>query len=193
MIRAALHAAAILGAVAFGLTLWSWGQPLICTCGYVDLWVGSIFSSGNSQHVADWYSLSHITHGLLIVLVGRGLFPRLGFGVLYAVAIATGVAWETVEHTDMVLDRFRATTIYQGYVGDSVLNAVADYAFMLGGFFLATALRTRTVLLLVLGLEVTAAAVARDSLTLTTIMVVHPVEAIEAWQQEINPNPRPPE
>ena len=102
------------GAVAIGVTLWAWGQPLICTCGYVRFWVGSIFSSGNSQHIADWYTLSHVVHGLLIVLVGRALLPRIDLRVLLAVAIVTGVAWEIVEHTDMVLDRFRATTLYQG-------------------------------------------------------------------------------
>jgi hypothetical protein len=40
-------------------------------------------------------------------------------------------------------------------------------------------------------LEITAAAVARDSLVLTTIMTLHPIEAISDWQQEINPNARP--
>lgn len=187
----ALHATAILGAVAVGATLWAWGQPLICTCGYVRLWVGSIFSSGNSQHVADWYTLSHITHGFLVVILGRLVAPRAGLAPLYLVAIATGVAWEIVEHTDLVLDRFRATTIYQGYIGDSVLNAVADYVFMLGGFFLAASIRIRWVILLATALEVTSATVARDSLLLTTIQVIRPSEAIDAWQQEINPNPRP--
>ncbi|MCB1502960.1 MAG: DUF2585 family protein [Bauldia sp.] len=181
-----LHIAALLGALTIGLTLYHWGQPLICTCGYVQLWVGSIFSSGNSQHIADWYTLSHIVHGLLIVLIGR-LFG-LGFGVLYALAIITGVAWEITEHTDWVLDMFRAATLYQGYRGDSVLNSVSDYLWMLGGFFVGYALRTVWVVVLVGALEVTSAAVARDSLALTTLMLVYPIEAIEDWQQAINPN-----
>ena len=182
---------ALAGAVAIGATLWAWGQPLICTCGYVEFWVGSIFSSGNSQHIADWYTLSHFVHGLLIVLIGRPLVPGGDLRVLLAVAIATGVAWEIVEHTDMVLDRFRATTLYQGYRGDSVLNAVADYLWMLGGFALASRLKGWMILALVVVLEVTSAAIARDSLALTTIMVIHPVPAIDAWQQAINPNPVP--
>jgi hypothetical protein len=93
----------------------------------------------------------------------------------------------------MVLNRFRGTTLYQGYVGDSVLNAVADYLWMLGGFFVANALPTVWVIVSILVLEVTAAVTARDSLVLTTIMVVHPIEAIERWQQEINPNAAPAE
>lgn len=183
-----VHLLALLGAVAIGLTLYFWGQPLICTCGYVKIWVGSIFSSGNSQHIADWYTLSHSVHGMLIVLIGRLFLPRLGFTGLYLLAIFTGVAWEIFEHTEIVLDIFRAQTLYQGYRGDSVLNAVADYFWMLGGFFIAYHLKTAWILILILALEVTSAIVARDSLFLTTLMVIYPIEAVENWQQAINPN-----
>ena len=128
---------------------------------------------------------------MLIILVGRLLFPRASVSALFVVAIVTGVSWEIVEHTDMVLNRFRATTLYQGYVGDSVLNAVSDYLWMLGGFFVANALPTVWVVVSIAILEITAAVTARDSLVLTTIMVVHPIEAIIEWKQEINPNARP--
>lgn len=186
--RNLLHLAALFGAVTIGLTLYGWGQPLICTCGYVRIWVGSIFSSGNSQHIADWYTLSHIVHGMLIVLAGRIFFPRVGFVGLYSVAIITGVAWEIFEHTNIVLDVFRAQTLYQGYRGDSVLNAVADYVWMLGGFGVAYAIKTIWVIALILLLEVTSAVFARDSLALTALMILHPIEAVEDWQQAINPN-----
>lgn len=179
--------AAVCGAALIGVTLWAWGQPLICTCGYVDFWVGSIFSSGNSQHIADWYTLSHIIHGMLIVLIGRTILPWLGFEFLLSISIVTGVFWEIIEHTDWVLDQFRATTLYQGYLGDSVLNAVADYLWMMGGFLLASVSKRYLILCYIIVLEVAAAIAARDSLTLTTLMLVYPIEAIEDWQQELNP------
>ncbi len=183
-----LYFAAVAGVFVIGGVLWLWGQPLICTCGEVKLWVGSVFDSGNSQHIADWYTMSHILHGVLIALIGRLAFPRVRFEWLFLTAIVTGVGWEIVEHTDFVLDAFRATTINQGYTGDSVLNAVADYIWMMGGFFAASAMRTVFVLIVVLGLELTAAISARDSLVLSTIMLVYPIEGIEDWQQDINPN-----
>jgi hypothetical protein len=182
-----LYVVAIAGAVLVGAVLYAWGQPLICTCGYVRFWVGSVFSSGNSQHVADWYTLSHIVHGLLIVLLGRALLPSGSRLIPLAVAIVTGVGWEIVEHTDWVLNKFRAATLYQGYLGDSVLNAVADYIWMLGGFFLGRAIPTVWTVGLILVLEISAAVFARDSLALTTITLVFPIEAIENWQQELNP------
>jgi hypothetical protein len=187
----ALYVLAVLGGLMIGVTLWAWGQPLICTCGYVKLWEGFIWSSGNSQHVADWYSLSHMVHGMLIVLLGRASGGRIGYPVLLSLAIGTGVAWEIVEHTDWVLDQFREVTVYQGYIGDSVLNAVMDYVWMWAGFFLAHAVATAWVLALIVLMESTAAIFGRDCLTFTTIQTFFSLDAIDAYQQEINPNVRP--
>lgn len=186
-----LFVAALIGAILVGVTLFAWGQPLICTCGYVQFWVGSVFSSGNSQHIADWYTLSHIVHGMLVVLAGRLIAPNWSFRTLFAIAIVTGVAWEIVEHTDWVLNKFRIATLYQGYFGDSVLNAVFDYLWMLAGFFLATALSTAWIAIVILCLEVTAAVVARDCLSLTALMVIYPLDAVDEWQQASNPDSQP--
>ncbi len=188
MTRTTLPLAAIAGIPLIALVLAFWGQPWICTCGEIRLWIGSIWDSGNSQHIADWYTLSHILHGVLIALIGRLAFPRLGFNVLFATAIITGIGWEVIEHTDWVLGQFRATTVNQGYTGDSILNAVADYVWMMGGFFAAWHLRVPVTLALVALLELTAALIGRDSLALTTLQLVYPVESIANWQQELNPN-----
>lgn len=188
-----LYAIAVAGAFLIGVVLFAWGQPLICTCGYVQFWVGSVFSSGNSQHVADWYTLSHVVHGVLIVVLGRLLLPKGSTLIPLAVAIVTGVGWEIVEHTDWVLDKFRAATLYQGYLGDSVLNAVSDYIWMMGAFFLARSLPTLWCVVLIIALEITAALVARDNLTLTTLTVFFYIDAIEQWQQELNPITIPPD
>lgn len=186
-----LYAVAAVGALVIGVTLWAWGQPLICTCGYVKLWVNLIWSSGNSQHIADWYSFSHVVHGMLIVLLGRLSRNRLSYPVLLIIAIVTGMAWEIVEHTDWVLSQFRELTIYQGYIGDSVLNAVMDYAWMWAGFILARAIATWWILAMILGMEIGAALLGRDSLTFTTLQLIYPLESIDAYQQEINPNQKP--
>ncbi len=183
-----LYLFALLGVPLIAGTLYLWGQPLICTCGEVKLWVGSVFDGGNSQHIADWYTLSHILHGVLIALLGRLLFPWVGFAVLFAVAVITGIGWEIIEHTDFVLNAFRSTTINAGYHGDSVLNAVADYIWMMGGFFGAYAMRTLHVVGIVAALELSAAFIARDSLALSTLMLLYPLDAVEEWQQELNPN-----
>ncbi len=187
-----LNIAAVLGAVLIGVTLWAWGQPLTSTSGEFRFWVGNVWSGENSQQVADWYTLSHIIHGMLVAFIGRLLAPWVTYPMMLAAAIGTGVAWEIVEHTDWVLGKFRATTIYQGYLGDTVLNAVADYVFMMGGFFFASAVTLRWVVAVILAFEVAAAAIARDSLALSTLSVVYPIEAVEAWQNEHNPRNQEP-
>jgi hypothetical protein len=180
-------AAMPLGAIIIGVVLWAWGQPLISASGKVLLWVRDPWSSENSQQIADWYSLSHMIHGFLVALIGRALHRTLPWGVVIAVAIVSGVAWEIIEHTDAVLDRFRSQTIYQGYLGDSVLNAVSDYLFMLSGFLLASVIPVGMVMGLIVVMEALSAYSARDSLVLTTLRVVHPVRAITDWQDEKNP------
>lgn len=182
-----LYLVAVLGGIAIGVTLWAWGQPLVSRSGEIRLWVNSIWSSENSQQVADWYTLSHAILGMLIALIGRSIAKRVPQLAIFVVVLVIGVGWEIVEHTDFVLDRFRGQTIYQGYVGDTVLNAVCDYVFMLAGYFLALALPFRVALVLMLGLELLSAAVARDSLILTTIRVVYPIQAIADWQDATNP------
>lgn len=178
---------AMLGMVAIGVTLWVWGQPLVSRSGEIRLWVGSVWSRENSQQMADWYSLSHMVHGMLIALFGRALGRWVPFRLVFAAAIATGVAWEIAEHTDWVLDRFRGQTIYQGYSGDTVLNAVCDYVFMLAGFAIVAALPWGWGIVLILALEGTSAVLARDSLILTTIRVVHPIPSLTRWQDETRP------
>ncbi|PIE08636.1 MAG: hypothetical protein CSA74_01425 [Rhodobacterales bacterium] len=182
-----LNVAALLGIPVIGLVLWAWGQPIVSTSGEIRLWVNSIWSPENSQQVADWYTLSHMVHGLLLGLIGKTLLRRSGFAPVYLVAIATGVGWEIIEHTHWVLHRFRAVTLYQGYIGDTVLNATMDYVFMMCGFFLASRVRPWPTFGVIVAMELTSGFMARDNLTLTTLNTLFPNPAIQAWQNAINP------
>src|ERR1043165_1799683 len=113
--------AAFLVIIVAAVILLAMGRHPICTCGSVDLWVGQRDSPRTSQMLADWYSFSHIVHGLLFYAALWLLFRKWPVEWRFLVALAIEAAWEIVENTPMVINRYREETAALGYTGDSVL------------------------------------------------------------------------
>jgi Protein of unknown function (DUF2585) len=175
----ALSAAIVAAAAAVLLGM---GRVPICECGYVELWHGQVKSPGNSQHLTDWYTPSHVIHGFLFYWLLWLAVPRLSFGWRLAIATAIEAAWEIVENSPTIIDRYRAVTISLDYYGDSVINSVADILAMMLGFWLASRLPVRLTVTLAVAAEVATALLIRDGLTLNVLMLVWPVEAVRVWQ-----------
>lgn len=181
--RSLAHALIGLGVIAIAaFILHAMGQPLICRCGTVRLWQGDVTSAENSQQLVDWYSPSHLIHGLLFYgllwLVARR--APLSLRALIALLIESG--WEILENSPIIIDRYREATISLGYRGDSVINSMSDITFMLIGFALAARLPVIASVVLALLLELTVGYVIRDNLTLNIIMLIWPIDAIRTWQ-----------
>jgi hypothetical protein len=168
--------------------LFAMDRPPICTCGYVELWHGTVQSNGNSQHVTDWYSPSHFTHGLIMYFVAWLLWRKWGlFGGRPArwalpIAVLVEAAWEVSENTPMVIDRYRAVTVSWGYSGDSIVNSAADIGWMIIGFLVAARIPVKASVALAIALELLTLWTIRDNLTLNVIMLFWPIEAIRQWQ-----------
>src|SRR5690348_3061665 len=102
------------------------GRHPVCTCGTIDLWVGVRDSPKTSQMLSDWYSLSHVVHGLLFYALLWLVVRRWPVQWRFLCALLIEAAWEVIENTPFVIDRYRETTAALGYSGDSVINSVSD-------------------------------------------------------------------
>ena len=170
-------AAVLIVAIAILLAL---GRPPICTCGTVALW-GRV-GTEQSQMLADWYSPSHIVHGFLFYLALRLAAPRWPVERRFLVALLVEAAWEIIENTPLIIDRYREATIALGYTGDSILNSASDIVMMALGFLAARKLPLWASVALVLALELVPLFVIRDNLTLNVWMLLSPSDAIREWQ-----------
>ena len=168
--------------VAGAIALYAMGHPLICTCGYVNPWHGVTYSSENSQHLTDWYTPSHVIHGVIFYWLLWLVARRLDIGTRALIALVIEVGWEVIENTPWIINRYREVTISLDYFGDSVINSTVDSLAMLVGFFLAWRLPVWASIAVVVTLELVVGYFVRDNLTLNVIMLIWPLDAIRVWQ-----------
>ncbi|MEI7709639.1 MAG: DUF2585 family protein [bacterium] len=160
------------------------GRSLLGPDGKFGWWDNNVWSSENSQRVADAYSFSHIIHGMLFYgflwLVAR----RLPLKYRFLVALIIEAGWELLENSPLIINRYREATIALGYVGDSVLNSVCDVGMMAIGFLIARYTKVWVIITLILAMELGCLFWVRDNLTLNVLMLVDPVQSIKDWQSE---------
>ena len=172
----------VLLVVLTGVVEYSMGRLWLGPDGHFGWWEGSIWSSEQSQRVADPYSFSHIIHGILFFGLLWFFARHLSIEYRLILAVLMEVIWEILENSPMIISRYREMTISRGYVGDSILNSISDIGMVMIGFFIARKLPVWVTVSLVVLAEIFALFWIRDNLTLNLIMLIHPIAAIKAWQ-----------
>jgi hypothetical protein len=186
--RLVLVASVAVCAVTAAVELWM-GRLPFGPDGRPGLWEGNIWSSEQSQRFADAYTFSHTIHGMLFYAILWLVARRAPVRKRFIGALAMEGAWEILENSPIIINRYREVTIALGYVGDSVLNSVSDIFFAGLGFLLAWQARPWVTVAVILAMEIGTALWVRDNLTLNIVMLIHPLGAIKDWQMAGRPIP----
>jgi hypothetical protein len=161
------------------------GRVWWCRDDAYTLWSGAVLSRHNSQHLFDPYSFTHILHGVLYFWIATLLFRRMPLVRRLFLAILFECAWEVLENSNMVIERYRAVTISLDYFGDSVANSLGDVLSCTLGFLLAQKIKLRWSLAFFIIVETILLFWIHDSLLLNIVMLVYPIEAIKTWQMNL--------
>ena len=177
--------ASLLAGVAVGTcgVLALMGRVWWCEVGDSALWSWNIWSPHNSQHLIDPYALSHIEHGIGLFLL-LNVFGSKWLSIQSRTLIVAGLeaAWEVVENTPLMINRYREATISLDYFGDSILNSVSDYGMCLLGVLLVRKTPWKVGVAAFVSLEIVSVLWIHDSLLLNIVMLTAPIEAIKHWQ-----------
>lgn len=158
------------------------GRIWWCKLGDYGLWSSDAWGKHNSQHLFDPYSFTHILHGVLYFWLAGLIFPRMSFARKFFLAVFFECLWEVLENSNAVIERYRTATLALDYYGDSIFNSLGDIFCCACGFWLACKLKFRRSLALFLLIEIVLLITIHDSLLLNVVMLIHPIEAVKAWQ-----------
>jgi hypothetical protein len=173
------------------------GRVVWCQSGDYAPWSWDIWSSHNSQHFIDPYSISHFEHGLLLCLLMSWL-PLSNDRLRSTMWIATAIieaAWEIAENTPFMIERYRTATISLDYFGDSIINSIGDLTMCMLGAYTAIAIGIADVSTKfwarwkVIGIAIVLELISlwwiRDNLLLNIVMLIHPINSIRDWQSRL--------
>lgn len=185
-LRVVVWMSVILGVTA--LVLRMMGRVLWCECGNVVPWAWDINTPHNSQHLIDPYFFTHVLHGVMFYLPlywlsrTRVAEKAMTRPVRFWAAVLIEAAWEVMENSPIVIDRYREATISLGYYGDSIANSMIDILACTAGYWITSRIKVWQSLTLFFGTELILAILIRDGLLLNILMLLVPIDAVLQWQ-----------
>lgn len=178
--------AAIIGIVALTIfQLHNQGRIWWCKLGDYAPWASEAWGTHTSQHLFDPYVFTHILHGVGFFWIISLIFRKTAFSRQLALAVLLECAWEILENSTFIIEKYRENTASLDYFGDSVANSIGDIIACAFGFGLAFKLGFWRSLAFFLIVEIILLIWIRDSLLLNIIMLLYPFEGLKNWQMEM--------
>lgn len=172
----------LLSIAVFAPILFAMGRIVWCACQGWCPWSFESPSSHNSQHLFDWYTPSHILHGVLFYWLLNFFFKDLSLSSKLLAAVFLEGGWEILENSPFIINRYRTATMAYDYYGDSILNSCADIFSCLAGFLFARRYGLVASIAMFLIFEIFTLYFIKDNLTLNVIMLIYPLDFIKSWQ-----------
>jgi hypothetical protein len=154
-----------------------------CKFGDYAIYVNEAWNSSHtSQHFLDPYTFTHILHGVMFFWLAGVLFSKLSAGWRFLIAVGAEAAWEVLENSAYIIEKYRENTASLDYFGDSIFNSIGDVLACALGFWIALKLGWWKSLAFFLLTEIVLLWWIRDGLLLNILMLVYPLDAVRNWQ-----------
>lgn len=159
------------------------GRIWWCKLGDYSIYVNEAWNSSHtSQHLLDPYTFTHVLHGVLFFWLTGLIFSRVSGEWRFFIAVSAEAAWEILENSSYIIEKYRADTASFDYLGDSIFNSVGDVLSCALGFWIAYKLGWWKSLIFFLAVELVLLLWIHDGLLINILMLIHPIEAIKQWQ-----------
>ena len=137
----------------------------------------------NSQHIFDWYSPSHVLHGLVFYLALHFLLPKLDIGWRLVMACGHRGGMGSPSRTQAGSSTNTAKTPSHWIItATGVVNSLSDMTMMVVGFIIAARAPVWLSISLFIAAELLVGTIIRDGLLLNIIMLLYPLDWIRHWQ-----------
>lgn len=180
----ALRASLVLGGVAAmvaGLALM--GRLWWCKNGDGAIYVHEAWNSSHtSQHLLDPYTFTHVLHGVLLFWIAGLVLGQAWRNWALPFSIIAECAWEVLENSNFIIEKYRENTASLDYFGDSIANSFGDVVACAAGFAVAERLGWWRSLVFFLAVEAVLLLWIKDGLLLNILMLVYPLDSIKQWQ-----------
>lgn len=172
-----------LAATLMAFILNAQGRIWWCKLGDHSIYVNDAWNSSHtSQHIFDPYTFTHILHGVMFVWIAALIFPRLSVSWRFLIAISAEAAWELLENSNFIIEKYRENTASLDYFGDSIMNSVGDVIACAAGFWIAVKLGMWRSLAFFILTEIVLLLWIRDGLLLNILMLIYPLDSVKQWQ-----------